>query len=415
MKQIYSKTKLIFIACMLFLMVGCGIIPSKDAYLSKDRNEQWVKDIQYIKDTLPKVHKNLYFKISEKDFFAQLDELMKKVPNYTNDQIEIELSKTISSIGDTHTSASIGPEFMYPLELHWFEEGIYITGTSEEYKELLDAKLLTFNGKKIEEVANTLKPLFTGANESWFKTQVIYYLPFPAILKYFGISNSDELELSVELTSGEVKKVNMKPIKAEEYVAAESTKKSVPMYKTHPNENYWYEYLQKEKILYMNYNSCRQMRDKPFEIFSKELWNYIDSQEVEKFVLDIRNNRGGISTILDPFIKELKKSSFNENNKLYVIIGKDTFSSAILNAISLKNETKAYFVGEATGGEPNHYGEVKKFMLPNSQIPIGYSTKYFNWSKEDIATLKPDKLIKETFEAYQKAEDPVLEWIVSQK
>lgn len=415
MKQIYSKMKWILLACMFILMVGCSNIPSTDSYITTNRDDKWINDIQYLKDTLPKVHKNLYFKISEEDFIKQLEELKKKVPSYTDEQIEIELSKITASIGDTHTGSNLGPKLMYPLELHWFDEGIYIMGTSQEYKELLDAKIVTINGMKTEEAANKIRPLLAGANESWFRTQVMYYIPMPSVLKYFGIINSDELELSVKLTSGEVKKLKMKPINSKEYVAAERNDKSMPLYLSHPNENYWYKYLQQEKTIYINYSSCRQMREKPFEIFSKELWDYIDSHEVEKLVLDIRENRGGISPILDPFIKELKKSRFNETNKLFVIIGKDTYSSAILNALSLKKETKAYFVGEATGGEPNHYGEVKNFKLPNSQISVRYSTKYFNWSKEDTDTIEPDMLIKETFEAYNNAKDPVMEWILSQK
>jgi len=128
----------------------------------------------------------------------------------------------------------------------------------------------------------------------------------------------------------------------------------------------------------------------------------------------MRENRGGSSTILNPLIKEVKKSSFNQPGNLYVIIGKDTFSSAILNAISLREETKANFIGEATGGEPNHYGEVKQFKLPNSQITIRYSTKYFHWLDEDVNTLQPDKMIEETFAAYRSGTDPVLEWIMKQ-
>jgi C-terminal processing protease CtpA/Prc len=155
------------------------------------------------------------------------------------------------------------------------------------------------------------------------------------------------------------------------------------------------------------------MRDKPFEIFAKEFWDFVQNREVNKLVIDIRENRGGSSTILDPFIKEVKNSDFNRQGKLYVIIGKDTFSSAVLNAISLKQKTRAYFVGEATGGEPNHYGEVKQFKLPNSEITIRYSTKYFHWLDQDINTLEPDKVIEATFAAYRGGTDPVLEWIVS--
>lgn len=414
--QIYTKASRMITVFLVFvlLLAGCGIIPSTRPYLTEDRDSRWVNDIAYLEKMLPRVHKNLYFHLSEQEFTRLLEELKNKVPDYTDEQIEIALNVILADIGDTHTGSNIGSEFQYPLELYWFAEGIYITGTNKEYRELLNARIITLNGRKAEEAANTLKPLLAGANESWFKTQITYYLTIPGILKYFGLSKSDEIELGVELKNGQVKQVKLKPVNYKEYVAIAQSDKVIPKYQSRPEENYWYEYLENGKIIYLNYGSCRQMRDKPFEVFKKEFWEFVKSHEADKLVLDIRKNRGGISTILDPFIKELKNSSFNQQGKLYVVIGKDTFSSAVLNAISLKKNTEASFVGEATGGEPNHYGEVKQFKLPNSGITIRYSTKYFHWINEDINTLEPDKVIEETFAAYREGTDPVLEWILEQ-
>ncbi|TEB15610.1 Peptidase family S41 [Pelotomaculum sp. FP] len=404
----------LLIFTLMISLTGCGSVPSTKPYLAKDRETRWVNDITYLEKTLPKVHKNLYFHLSEQEFHQQLEELKKKVPAYSDEQIEIALSVILAGIGDTHTGSSIGSEYRYPLELHWFAEGIYITGSSKEYQELLNARIITLNGQKIEKAANTLRPLLAGANESWFKTQIVYYLPMPGVLTYYGLSKADEIELGVELKNGQRQTVKLKPVSYKDYMAAEQPEVSVPLYRSHPDENYWYEYLKDEKVIYLNYSRCGQMREKPFEIFDKEFWNFVQSHEVNKLVIDIRENRGGISTILDPLIREVKNSSFNKHGKLYVIIGKDTFSSAILNAISLKKDTKAYLVGEATGGEPNHYGEVKEFKLPNSEKPVRYSTKYFHWLDQDVHTLEPDKVIEETFAAYLEGTDPVLEWIVKQ-
>ncbi|MFW5827416.1 MAG: hypothetical protein ACOCU4_04955 [Alkalispirochaeta sp.] len=68
----------------------------------------------------------------------------------------------------------------------------------------------------------------------------------------------------------------------------------------------------------------------------------------------------------------------HENGASYersVIIGRDAFSFAVLNAITLKQEAGAQFVGEPSGGRPNHYGEVKMFELPNLGRTVQYSTK----------------------------------------
>jgi C-terminal processing protease CtpA/Prc len=97
------------------------------------------------------------------------------------------------------------------------------------------------------------------------------------------------------------------------------------------------------------------------------------------------------------------------------VIGRKTFSSAIINTINFKQYTKAILIGEETGGKPNHYGEVRNFRLPSSQLPVNYSTKYFTYTKVDLNTIKPDVSIELSFDDYKKGIDPVYEWIVEQK
>jgi hypothetical protein len=400
---------------MIGLLLNVGCTPNVKPYLAEERNEKWVKDLTYVEKALPKVHKNLYFKISEEEFITQIETLKERVPQYTDDEIEVELSQVIASIGDTHTGSNISSEWVYPVEFYWFKEGIYIINTNKAYQELLDAKVIAVNHQKIEDAAQRLRPLLAGGNENWFKTQVVYYLSIPKVLKYFKVSTEDELEFEVQLTTGEVKIIKMRPVFYKDYRPVDTSNQPVPMYGTHADENYWYEYLENEKILYINYRRCRQMRDKPFEIFLNEVWEFIKKHKVEKIVLDLRDNGGGRSPILEPFIKKLKKSSFNETGKLYVVIGRRTYSSAVLNVVRLKKDTKAIFVGEATGGSPNHYGDIKQLELPNSKWHIHYSTKYFHWFKEDVDTFKPDVPIDVTFEDYKTARDAVLEWIIEHK
>ena len=92
-RQVNFRHVLLLLGLMLmFSMVGCSSIPSSEPYLSKDRDSRWVNDITYLEKTLPQVHKNLYFHLTEQEFHRQLEELKNKVPDYSDEQIEIELS-----------------------------------------------------------------------------------------------------------------------------------------------------------------------------------------------------------------------------------------------------------------------------------------------------------------------------------
>lgn len=416
MKQKGKKYVGVFICILGIILLGYQLIfnklPDETAYLCEDRDKQWVKDIEYLETALPKVHKNLYFKQDEAYFMEQLESLKEKVPQYTDEEINFSLSKIVASMGDTHTIVNMGIDKMYPLSLFWYDEGIYIVDASEAYKELLYSKVISINNKPIEEVAEAFKPFFTGANEQWFKNQVMYYITSEALLKYVGMIEEDEITLKVEKSDGNIEEIDMLPINYDsfKYIEDKSLYK-IPFYQTNPNENYWYEYLEESKTLYVCYRRASQMVEKPFEIFTEEVFEVAEANDVEKMVIDVRQNQGGSDLVFKPFLKKLKKSNLNEEGKLYVIMGRKTYSAGLNTVINLKKQTEATLVGEAAGGQPNHYGDTRYFKLPNSQITVNYSTKYIKKWDEDIEIFAPDVEIAVSGELESIGRDSVMEWI----
>jgi hypothetical protein len=71
-----------------------------------------------------------------------------------------------------------------------------------------------------------------------------------------------------------------------------------------------------------------------------------------------------------------------------VLIGRTTFSSAVLNALALE-DLGATLVGEIAGGGPNHYGETQSFQLPATATQISYSTKYYPHARHPGRELVP--------------------------
>ena len=91
----------------------------------------------------------------------------------------------------------------------------------------------------------------------------------------------------------------------------------------------------------------------------------------------------------------------NRKENLKVIIGRETFSSALLNAYEFKFDTNAEIIGEPSGGKPNCYGEILKFTLPNSRFIVSYSTRYYKLIEDDtILALYPDINIQESISDY---------------
>jgi C-terminal processing protease CtpA/Prc len=111
----------------------------------------------------------------------------------------------------------------------------------------------------------------------------------------------------------------------------------------------------------------------------------------------------------------LQSSTLNQKGKLFVITGRQTFSSALIDAIQFKQYTNCLLIGEPTGGKPNSYGEVLSFTLPNSGVVVQYSTKYFQMMDDDSLALYPDNDIEISMHDYAQGKDPVMDFILNYK
>ncbi len=62
---------------------------------------------------------------------------------------------------------------------------------------------------------------------------------------------------------------------------------------------------------------------------------------------------------------------------IIILIGSQTFSSAVMFATICKDNGLASLIGSPTGGKPSCYGDILSFRLPNTQSPCIVSHKYF--------------------------------------
>jgi hypothetical protein len=74
----------------------------------------------------------------------------------------------------------------------------------------------------------------------------------------------------------------------------------------------------------------------------------------------------------------------------------------------------AVLVGEPTGGRPNSYPENDEFRLPNANLEVSYSTRYYKFQDADTPAVMPGKLIEPSCESYPPGRDVVMEWILAQ-
>ncbi len=188
----------------------------------------------------------------------------------------------------------------------------------------------------------------------------------------------------------------------------------LPLYRQRSQENYWYTWTEPD-VVYVQYNRCQNAAADPMSSFAKRVFDDIDRRVPKAVIVDLRGNGGGDSSVLDPLLQGLRSRSFlAQSGRLFAFIGNATFSSALMNAISLKREQGAVLVGEPTGGKPNGYGETRTFNLPNSGLPVTYSTKLFrSWPDGDPESLFPDVAAAISSSDYREGRDPAMDVVAA--
>lgn len=416
-----------------YWMVRAGYIPAP-GFMGKQpaphpmpaatRDGRWQQDVEYLGSQLPYLHVDPFFKVSEMDFQRSVTDLANRVPNLNDEQIIVEMMRIVASIGDGHTRTYPGSKPVnfssLPLEMRWLEDGLIVIAAGPEYAQAVGTKVVQIGGHPVEEVYEAVKPLIPADNDMQYMSESPMLMSMPAILYgldliqqkdsvTFGFESPDGTSFTLELESASGE--------PEPFVSIyEKAGVQVPLYEQDRNSFYWYRYLPESNVIYIQYNNCREDKDQPIRSFVDEVFKLIDRNPETRLVLDVRFNGGGNEAVLTPFIETVKAHpSVNTSGKLFVIIGRGTYSSALQNAITLSLETDALLVGEPTGGKPNHYGEVRNFNLPNVGLRIQYSTRYWlNYPDSDPLTLEPDITATLTIDDLLNGRDPALETALSQ-
>ncbi|MDD8015696.1 MAG: S41 family peptidase [Acidobacteriota bacterium] len=380
--------------------------------------DSWAGDIDALVLELPRRHINLFAKIPEAEFLAAAASLKASLPASSQEEILAGVMKLIASIGDSHTALGYWPRRLFPLMVYWYDDGLWIRNTLPEYREILNCRITAVEGRSIEDVIPALADLIPHENDSQVRGLLPGLLADPSLLHglkviprpgaaRFTVRDAAGVERTADLRAASF---SGQPAWIEDPNAADSGL----LYLKNRRQDYWFEILGGSATLYFQYNSCRETPGRPFAAFVGGMFAVAEEAGANRVVVDLRLNGGGKSEVFRPFIDALKsRPAFNRRGNVFVLIGRRTFSSALMNAVDLKKETAAILAGEPTGGKPNHFGEIQRFRLPGSGLFVSYSTKYFKQVDGDPASLEPEVRVAVNFADHRSSRDPVLEAVLA--
>jgi tetratricopeptide (TPR) repeat protein len=398
------------------------------------REEGWRSDLQLLNREIKRRGYHLFPRTgTEGDFDTAVKNLRDSIPQLTDSQVIVELAKLMRRVGDGHTGllGGLRAEFLQnlPVQFYLFEEGLFIISADPKYKDLIGSQILKFGNRTPDEIVKGLEPIINRDNEIWIKEVAPYRMRNLSLLNALGlIPDAGKVSLTIRGLDGKERIVslatdptqfNIWNVKPKTWpTLAQTLPGPAPLYLKSPETAYWFEYLPDNKTVYFGFNSIANDPKESLADFTSRLFRFINEKDVEKLVIDLRWNNGGNTTLLTPIVQGLiKNERINHRGKLFVVIGRRTFSAAQNAATFIERYTNAIFVGEPTGSSPNFVGEEHPFTLPYSKLVVNVSDLYWEsaFPQDRRVWIAPQIYLPPTFEAYRTNRDTALEAIISYK
>ena len=380
------------------------------------------EDLDFLYEKVLKgAHPNAFANTPESEFLKVKAEIEGRLETETDTEFLLDLMRLTALVGDSHTSVSVGSlaDFRgYPLSLIRRGESWYLSAAAPEDKNLLCREVVQLAGKPVEEVIEAYGALFSSDNPVHLRRSFRQACNVADIYEYLGLVEAGE-PLTVTLKGGET--LTLEPVGMEERNKLEAVRisdkiKGQP--ETVARDAYYFARPLTEDAYYIQYNVCREAEDLSMEDFAALVAKDLEAGDYDRVLLDLRNNGGGSDGVIWPLFEVLREA-MDGGARLVGLIGENTFSSALINAVEIQ-EMGGTLAGENAGGSVCHFGAVKTFSLPNSKVRGQVSGKYLDLNTlldaaagRGVVALAPDIHVPQELADTLDGKDSLVEWCLT--
>ena len=402
--------------CLAFLLA----VPALAAEPLSAAKRQEDLDFLYEK-VLAGHHPDAFANTPEAEFLRVKAEIEGRLETESDTEFLLDLMRLTALAGDSHTSVSVGNAASfraYPFSIVRRGECWYLSAVAPEDEDLLCQEVVKLAGKPVREVVDAFGTLFSSDNPVHLRRQFRQACNVADIYEYLGLVEAGE-PLTVTLKNG--KALRLEPMGMEEMNQLEAVRVSDKI-KGQPETaaqkvNYFSKPLS-EDVYYIQYNTCAEAKDLSMEEFAAAVAKDLNIGDYSQVLLDLRNNGGGSDGVIWPLLETLR-TAMDGGCELVGLIGENTFSSTLINAVEIQ-EMGGVLAGEPAGGSVCHFGAVKTFSLPNSKVRGQVSSKYIDLNTlldaaagRGVEALVPDVLVYQTLEDTLNGKDTTVDWLLA--
>ena len=314
-------------------------------------------------------------------------------------QQHVERFLSVLQDGHTYTRAYYGePRYMK-----------YLDQVNDE-----DFSFTALNGIPYDELLQQKKDLFSFESEILAKQDLGDYSIYYQYLIYLGYDLDKGITYTLEKTDDAGNKITKElTVTKDDFLPFDEYKEYNKKYREKKNadsgtekKSFCYYTIEPEhNVAVFTLTDCTNNAE--YKNCLKNMFTEVKEKGIGNVAVDVRNNGGGSSLVINSFIKYLDTDGFYEptysfrlgpfllkdgngyvkNNRhdellftgnVYVLTNIKSFSSAMMYPQIIKDNGLGKVIGQAPGNDPNGYGDVVHFFMPTSRLFMQVSYKKFH-------------------------------------
>jgi hypothetical protein len=350
---------------------------------------QWRSDLRYLQAYVEGRHPDPFFRTSKAEFQRAAVALDAAIPTLDNAHIIMGFQKLLAMLWDGHTTIPLQyPEAgpirarlgfrQYPLSIEHLSDGWFVTAASQDFAPIVGGKVVSIGGVPMQRIIEKATPYTSRDNDFTAFGRLPYLLQSPEMLEGASIvRDASRATITVDV-DGTTRSAQLRPTREGERVDVLMRRPDAPVpFREQNTDKFFWMAPVTNGTLYVGYNTVGNMPDQSFEDFCALLQRTIENEHPARLVIDLRRNGGGSGELNLYLLNTIARVPQLDTPKtLFVLVGPRTFSAAQMAADNFDLRTNALFIGEPTGGRPNHYGDAHLLTLPNSGVPVAVSTVF---------------------------------------
>ncbi|KYG29560.1 S41 family peptidase [Alkalihalobacillus trypoxylicola] len=298
------KKELAFFCIFIFSLIGCRDEGQSVEYLSVNDKKE---DLQELINILIEVHPDPKRNIGDSEWNRLVKDLQDSIKEpRTKDEFMIELMSFIQNIGDAHTyllPKEIHDEKIFPVKIEMLKEGLVVSDTFDHQLKKGDL-IVNIGDLELEQLTNHMEKIVAAENQYWKQVMIGNLLNFEFVLDYLKVLKNGKVAVRVE-REGEFLDIEVELIEFETF-------QNLVMKQ---NKSFDWKLLSHDDIRYgyFKLNQCLWNDEYRNELAS--FFKEVDNQSIERIILDLRDNGGGDSRVINEFITYLDIEEYPFFNK----------------------------------------------------------------------------------------------------